>query len=154
MTLREAIVKAETYCAYQERAQHEVRLKLLSWGIDEDDAEGIIVQLITTNFLSEERFALAFASGKFNIKRWGRRKIAYALRMKKVSEPCIKIALEKIDDTAYWNVMETLALKKMNELKGRHLQFYQKQQTVVRQLAQRGFEPEFVLEITAKLKEE
>lgn len=153
MTLKEAIAKAESYCAYQERAQHEVRLKLLAWGIDEDDAEGIIVQLITTNFLNEERFAVAFASGKFKIKRWGRKKIAYALRLKKVSEPCIKLALEQIDDAAYWEVMSTLAEKKMNDLKGRHLQYYQKQQTVVRQMAQRGFEPEFVLEITAKLKD-
>ena len=66
---RTALVKAEHYCAYQERAQQEIRDKLYEWGLWSDDVEGIISELIETNFLNEERFTQAYVSGKFRIKQ-------------------------------------------------------------------------------------
>ena len=67
--------KAEHYCAYQERSQQEVRDKLYEWGQYPDVVENIISGLITGNFLNEERFAKAYAIGKFRQKGWGRMKI-------------------------------------------------------------------------------
>jgi regulatory protein len=46
-TPHQAKLKAENYCAYQERAQQEVRDKLYEWGLHYDDVEQIISQLIT-----------------------------------------------------------------------------------------------------------
>jgi len=66
-----ALTKAEHYCAYQERSQQEVRNKLYEWGLWTDTVENIISQLITGNFLNEERFAKAYTCGKFNQKAWG-----------------------------------------------------------------------------------
>ncbi|HCU46507.1 MAG TPA: RecX family transcriptional regulator, partial [Sphingobacterium sp.] len=36
-TPKQALLKAESYCAYQERAQQEVRDKLYDWGLHEED---------------------------------------------------------------------------------------------------------------------
>ena len=81
-----AYVKAEHYCAYQERSQQEVRDKLYEWGLWPDAVENIISELISNNFLNEERFAKAYAQGKFNQKGWGRIKIKQALKLKKVPD--------------------------------------------------------------------
>jgi regulatory protein len=89
--------KAEKYCVYQERAQQEVREKLYTLGLHQRDVENIISELIGTNFLNEERFANAYALGKFRQKGWGKIKIKQALKLKRVPETLIKKALLQID---------------------------------------------------------
>ncbi|MGY0037761.1 regulatory protein RecX [Pedobacter sp. NJ-S-72] len=95
---RSALVKAESYCAYQERAQQEVRNKLYDWGLRHDDVEEVITELILNNFLNEERFANAYVSGKFNIKKWGKIKIKQGLKLKKIPEKMITKALTRSID--------------------------------------------------------
>ena len=73
------LLKAENYCAYQERSTYEVKNKLLQWGVSKQDIEEIISHLIEKNFLNEIRFAQAYAHEKFHINGWGRYKIKYAL---------------------------------------------------------------------------
>jgi len=92
-----ALLKAERYCVYQERAQQEVREKLYSWGLYQRDIENIIAELISNNFLNEERFANAYALGKFRQKGWGKIKIKQGLKLKRVPENLIKKALQQID---------------------------------------------------------
>src|SRR6478736_6052282 len=96
-----ALTKAEHYCAYQERAQQEVRDKLYEWGLWTDAVENIISQLITTNYLNEERFAKAYTQGKFKQKARGRIKIKQGLNLKKVPDVLIKKALQTIDADDY-----------------------------------------------------
>src|SRR5438067_9022708 len=91
-----ALAKAEHYCAYQERSQQEVRDKLYEWGLHSNDVENVIIELIAANFLNEERFANAYACGKFNQKAWGKNKIKQGLKFKKVSDALIKKALNNI----------------------------------------------------------
>jgi len=106
-----ALAKAEHFCAYQERAQQEVRDKLYDWGLWPDAVENIIVKLIGANFLNEERFAKAYAQGKFKQKGWGRIKIKQGLKFKKVPDILIKKALHTIDGDNYI-AMLTKALNK------------------------------------------
>lgn len=105
-TPRQAKLKAESYCAYQERAQQEVRDKLYSWGIHQEDVENIIAALIEDNFLNEERFAKAYVLGKFRMKGWGKIKIKLQLKAKRVSDPLIRIALREINDDDYQKKIE------------------------------------------------
>ncbi|MGJ1433609.1 regulatory protein RecX [Sphingobacterium spiritivorum] len=117
LTAPQAKLKAESYCAYQERAQQEVRDKLYDWGLHQEDVENIIVELISDNFLNEERFALAYASGKFRMKGWGKIKIKQGLTFKKVSPPLIKQALASIDYDEYLSRLANILQKKAASLK-------------------------------------
>jgi regulatory protein len=108
-----ALMKAEHYCAYQERAQQEIRNKLYEWGLWSADVEEIISELITTNFLNEERFALAYVSGKFNIKKWGKIKIKQGLKLRKVPDKMIAKALNSIDYDDYLQTVLQAAEKKL-----------------------------------------
>jgi regulatory protein len=135
----QAIQRIRHYCAYQERAQQEVRDKLYELGMTMDEVEEIMSDLIAENFLNEERFATQFAGGHFRIKGWGKVKIQHALQQKRVSSYNIKIGLKAIDEDAYLKTLETLATKKWNSLKGeRGLSRMAKTQAF---LHQRGFEP-------------
>jgi len=97
----EAKAKIEALCAYQERCQFEIDQKLISWGFNEEDSSALIVDLIKNRFLDEERFASAFVSGKFRIKRWGRIKIKAHLKQKRISVYSNDKALKEIDPDEY-----------------------------------------------------
>jgi regulatory protein len=113
----EALEKAKSYCAYQERCHKEISDKLYSWKLNADEINYIIDHLLQENYLNEERFAIAFAGGKFRIKHWGRKKIVKKLKEKRVSEYCIKKALEEIDDKEYIITLHRLIEKKHGSLK-------------------------------------
>ena len=115
-----ALKKAEHYCAYQERSQQEVRDKLYEWGLWTDAVENIISQLIGDNFLNEERFAKAYAKGKFNQKGWGRIKIKQGLKFKKVPDVLIKKALATINGDEYLQVLQKTIAKKAKLLNEKH----------------------------------
>jgi len=135
----QAIQRIRHYCAYQERAQQEVRDKLYELGMTMDEVEEIMSDLIAENFLNEERFATQFAGGHFRIKGWGKVKIQHALQQKRVSSYNIKIGLKAIDEDDYMKTLQDLASKKWNSLKGeRGLSRMAKTQAF---LHQRGFEP-------------
>ncbi len=145
----QAITSIKRFCAYQERAQQEVRDKLYEYGMSKDEVEEILSNLISENFLNEERFAVQFAGGHFRIKGWGKVKITHALKQKRVSAYNIKKALQSIDLDAYEKTLEALANKKWNSLKGeRGLSKMAKTQAF---LYQRGFEPQLIQPILQKL---
>lgn len=115
-TYAEARVKIESYCVYQERSQQEVRDKLYKFNLSTQDVENLIAYLIEENFINELRFARAYVSGKFRIKKWGRRKIMQGLKLKGVPEPLIKKAFSEIIEEEYLDVLKELIDKKRTEL--------------------------------------
>src|SRR3954465_2891428 len=106
------------YCKYQERCHSEVRNKLYELGCNKTDMEKHLTKLIEKDALNEERFARAFAGGKFRMKQWGREKIKQQLKLRKISDYCIKKAMTEINSTDYENTLNKLAFKKTNEIKG------------------------------------
>jgi regulatory protein len=149
-TKEEALQKIKHYAAYQERCHSEVKEKLYSYSLRKAEVEDLISTLITENYLNEERFAIHYASGKFNIKQWGRNKIKYELQQKKVSTYCIKKAIAAIDEEQYTSTLKKLAEKKWSSLKGeQHLMRHAKTQTY---LMQKGYEPTLIQTVIAELK--
>src|SRR5690554_76738 len=144
-TALQAQKKAESYCAYQERSQQEVRDKLYSWGVYPNEVENVISELVITNFINEERFALAYVSGKFNMNRWGRIKIRQGLKMKGISERMIKEALNSIDLDEYLGQLTLLLEKKAAVLAERDA--YKRKTKLASFALGRGFESHFIFDI-------
>lgn len=144
----QALEKIRHYCAYQERSHQETRKKLYDCGLYTSDVENIISQLITDGFLNEERYAKAFAGGKFRIKKWGKLKIGHDLELKGVNKNCLKIALKEIGEQEYLATLHEVIEKKFTMLKEENL--FIKKDKVAKYAIQRGFEPELVWK---KLKE-
>ncbi|MCS3553763.1 MULTISPECIES: regulatory protein RecX [Sphingobacterium] len=141
-TPKQALLKAASYCAYQERAQQEVRDKLYEWGLHHEDVEEIISQLISDNFLNEERFAIAYTLGKLRIKSWGKIKIKQSLKLKRVSDPLIKIAFSKIDLDEYEDKLHDLLDKKQLSLKDKDA--YILKNKLFQYALSRGFESDLI----------
>jgi regulatory protein len=142
LTKEQALQKLKHFCAYQERCHTEVKEKLYNLGVWKKDHDEIIATLIEQNYLNEERFAIAFAGGKFRIKQWGRVKIKYELKQKLVSEYSIKKALKQIDEEEYQKVLEKLAKEKYAELKNE--QYLIRKKKTIDYLLQKGFEGELI----------
>lgn len=145
LTPGQAKSKAEAYCAYQERAQQEVRDKLYHWGLHREDVEQAISDLITDGFLNEERFAMAYASGKFRMNGWGRHKIKQGLGQKAVSAPLIRAALGSLDEQEYREKLLHLLQAKARLEKEKHP--YNRKNKLVRYALGKGYESELILEL-------
>lgn len=141
----QALTRAQLSCSYQERCQQEMRDKLYEWGLYSDAVENIIVHLITDNFLNEERFAKAYAGGKFRIKKWGKIKIKIELKKRKISEYCIKKAMEEISDKDYTTTIKQLIAKKSKEIKGGKLRI--RNYKIAQFIASKGFEQSLIWDV-------
>jgi regulatory protein len=98
----------------------EVEEKLAEWGLFGTDAGELMIKLSEQNYLNEERFAKAFAGGKFRLKKWGRIKIRLALKQRKISDYCITAAMKEIDEGIYMQTLEKLATEKWDSLKDKN----------------------------------
>ena len=151
LTPNQALTKAQLSCAYQERCQQEMRDKLYEWGLYSNDVENIIANLITDNYLNEERFAKAYAGGKFRIKKWGRIKIKIELKKRKISDYCIKKGMQEIDDKDYIKTLKELIAKKSKDIKGGKLQV--RNYKIAQYAASRGFESDLIWEVIKELED-
>ena len=149
LTPAQALIKAQLSCAYQERCHQEMRIKLYEWGLYSDAVENILANLITDNFLNEERFAKAYAGGKFRIKKWGKIKIRIELKKRKLSDHCIKKGILEITDTDYIKTLKQIITKKSKEIKSGNIQM--RNYKIAQYAASRGFEQDLIWDI---LKEE
>ena len=138
----QALLKAQKYCAYQERSHKEVRDKLYSYGLYKNDVEEILTQLITSGFLNEERFAKAFAGGKFRMKKWGRRKIEQELQLRGVSKRCIQLGLKEIEESDYRKILAELIRKKDSMVNESDV--FKKRNKIAQYAIGKGFESDLV----------
>lgn len=139
--MKMAKVKAGNYCAYQERTQQEVRDRLFKLGLYGDEVEEVLTELITENYVNEERFAKTFASGKFHLKHWGKVKISYELKHRNISSYCIDMALKEISNDEYEKIIVKLIEQKLRQMSGVE---YMVKNKIVRHLIGKGFESELV----------
>ena len=142
--MKEAKIKAGKYCAYQERTQQEVRDKLYALGLHQDEVEEVLTELITEDYVNEERFAIAYAGGKFRMNKWGRKKIEYALKQKKISDYCIARGVTEIDEKEYKQTIYSIIDKKSGS---DQILDYQEKARLAKHIIGKGFEPDLVWSI-------
>lgn len=140
LTPDDALAKLEHFCAYRERCPKEVRAKLADLGMRGAEAEQIFTVLQGDGFFNEERFALAFAGGKFRINHWGRVRIRLELRMREIAPHLIQQALDSIDEEEYVKLLKQLADKKRRQYESDD---HAREKTAA-SLIRVGFEPEMV----------
>ena len=151
-SIKEAIIKIEHYCAYQERCHEEVVSKLWEMKLDANERDEVIAHLIDQNFLNEERFARSFARGKHRIKHWGRIRITNELKARKINQTLIKIALKEITDEEYFETFENLSLKNWESI--RETNALKKRKKFCDYMLRRGFESSLVYEKVKELESE
>lgn len=140
----DALARIYRYCAYQERSHHEVKQKLFDLGLRTSDVDELTARLISEGFLNEERFAKAFAGGKFRMKKWGRLKIKNELEQQGLTKKCIERGMKEIDAADYRKTLKELVRKKAATVEDENP--YRKKDKIARFVIGKGFEPELVWE--------
>jgi regulatory protein len=142
LTKEQVLQKLRFYCRYQQRCQSEIKEKLFELGINKRDHDEIMNELIKENCVNDERFALAFASGRFKLKQWGRKKIRQGLKEKRVSDEIAQKALDQINKKEYEAILDKLARERYSALK--HEQHFVRKKKTMDYLMQKGYEIDLV----------
>ena len=145
-SLAQLCAKAEAYCAAAEHCVWEVRQKLLQWKATSEQVEDILAHLQTAHFIDEQRYCHAFVHDKLLYQGWGRIKIRVQLQAKNLSSKNIEQALQEIDNTEYYHILDRVIASKQRTIKTNDPQAREK---MIRFLMQRGFTYE---EISLKIK--
>jgi regulatory protein len=150
ISLREATLKLEHYCAYQERCHQEVISKLYDYGLNQNDRDEVIASLISNNYLNEERFACSFARGKHRIKSWGKIRIVNELKFKHISSRNITTALKEISEDEYFETFEKLSERIWESITEKNLT--KKRKKFCDYLLRKGFESDLVYQKVKELE--
>jgi len=151
---RHLLQKAAAYCAYQERTQDEVRKRLKKWGVEEnEEADELIAELVTLNYLSEERFATTYAGSKFRQKKWGKRRIKQELSRRGLTEYNINQGMNQIGDAAYEETLRDLLKKKLASLERTESDSRKRKQKLVSYALSKGYENELIWKVLGELVE-
>lgn len=141
----EVRIKLESWCGYRDRCTSEILLKIQSFSLSEKEVSHLTDHLKDMRFLDDERFSVSFVSGKFRIKRWGRKKIYLHLLQKKIGKELIANALSQIDDEEYMKTIDYW-LEKKSALLNKEKDAWKKQQKILQFVASKGFEIDLILD--------
>jgi regulatory protein len=119
---------------------------LYDLGCTTPEVEQHIATLIDAGMLNEERFARAYARGKFRMLGWGREKIRQQLKLKKISDYCIKKAFLEINEEEYAVKLNKFAFKKWYEVK-KERSVQTRKKKVYTYLVQKGYERDMVMDV-------
>lgn len=141
--------RAAALCAKSEHCISDIRKKLYTWHLEEEEHNKVIDKLIKGKFIDEIRYANAFAREKFIYNKWGTQKITYTLMMKGIPHEIIEQAIEKnIDSEQMENQLTALLNSKIKHIKAKTSQEYK--QKLMRFGASRGYTME---QITKAIKD-
>ena len=140
---RVILEKMRSYCMYQERCIQEVKKKLSHLQVVPKTKLKIINHLIDDDYLNEVRFATSFIQGKLRIKKWGRIKLNYELKMRGVKKFIIDEEINKISKRDYYDYFNEFSINKIKTLKGSK---EQKKRSFINYFTYRGWENNLIYE--------
>jgi regulatory protein len=137
--------RAMALCSRREYCPEDIRAKMETWGLGENDSGKVIEILLKENFLNENRYAEAFVKDKFHYNKWGKVKIAAHLKMKKLSAAIIRSALGCIDDELYRKTLCDLIASRRRNVKAKNQ--YDLKGKLLRYGLSKGFESSILYDI-------
>ncbi len=149
ITEKLALVKAQNLCANQEKCKSDIRKKLFNWKLPPKDHERILTQLEENKFIDENRYAHYFVQDKLKFNKWGKIKIAYALKQKDIPEDTIQNALAEIIESEYDDILKNELLKKLKSIKD--TDEYTIKSKLIRFASSRGFESGKIFDMITKI---
>lgn len=144
LTPDQVLDKMAKYCAYQERCVKEVRDKLKTFDIAEEDKTKILDYLLDNRFANDERYAKAFVRGKVNQSGWGINKIRFHLIQKGIDKDIIDEALVQTDEEVYRQRLIEILKTKAKTVKADS--DFEKKRKLAAYAMQKGFEGSLVWE--------
>ena len=117
--LKKVLSRLEAQCSKREYCSSDMLSKALkALDSDAEAASELVSALVKDGFVSDLRYATAFARDKSSLTGWGPIKIRYALSAKKIDRETIDAALSDTDSEKAQEKLEKLILAKKKTLEG------------------------------------
>ena len=149
LTPDQVLDKMAKYCSYQERCVKDVRDKLKTFDIPEEEKKKILDYLLENRFVNDERFAKSFVRGKVNQSGWGMNKIRFHLMQKGIDKELIDEALRQTDEEVYRQRLIDILKTKSKTIKADS--DFEKKRKLAAYAMQKGFEGKLVWEVLKDL---
>ena len=117
---KQALTKISAICSRSEKCAFDIVQKLKSWELSDEEISKAFKFLIEEKYLDNSRFATSFVRDKFRFNKWGKVKIAYMLRQKRIAENLIFNALDEISETSYHDTITALLKAKARSIKDKN----------------------------------
>ena len=144
----EALSRLRYLCSKSEKCVQDLRDKLKSWNYN-GNPEKIIDLLKEDNFIDEQRFCEAYVRDKIKFSGWGKIKVRYYLKSKRIPENLIDNVLKQISEVEYKDILIKELKKKSKSIKEHDK--YKHKQKLLNFAAQRGYETDFIYNIVDKI---
>ncbi|MDR1003703.1 MAG: RecX family transcriptional regulator [Prevotellaceae bacterium] len=134
----EAFSKLAESCATTEYCRADIAEKIVRWGLPYETVNNILSRLEAAHYVDEERYCRAFIHDKIYFAKWGKRKIAQALRLKKISPFISNRLLNEVDEMDYLMTLGKLLVSKQKSVHA--ASNYERDGKLVRFALSRGYE--------------
>jgi regulatory protein len=146
---RQVLSRLSILCSKSEKCKADIIPILESADLNGEEIENALDYLVKERFIDEERYANNFVHDKFYLNKWGKYKIAYLLRLKKIPEEIISLSLSQISEEDYSKTLRSLLSTKVKFVRGAS-KLEQKSKLII--FAQgRGFERDLASRLADKI---
>ena len=149
LTPDQVLDKMAKYCAYQERCVKDVKDKLKTFDIPQEEKTKILDYLLDNRFVNDERFAKIFVQSKSNQNDWGTNKIRYHLIQKGIAKDIIDEVLGQTDEEVYRQRLIEILKTKAKTVKAANV--FEKKRKLAAYAMQKGFEGALVWDVLKEI---
>ena len=136
---KEALNRMARFCSAAEHCRAEIEEKLRKWSLPNETINRIITTLEQEQYVDEARFCRAFIRDKYRFDKWGKMKIAQALKLKHIPETTYRPLMdEAVDSEEYRSILRSLLNAKRRSLHTEN--DYELKGKLIRYALGRGFE--------------
>ena len=108
ITEKEALLRLSSLCSQAEHCAYEMTEKMARWELSDEEQARVMEYLVSNKFVDDERFARVFVLDKIRYNKWGRRKVAQALWMKRIDADISRRVLDAVSPDEYLAVLRPL----------------------------------------------
>lgn len=112
-----ALSAMERLCSVREYCETDIRKKLEKFDLSGQERDMLVEELKKNGFLSDARYAVAFVRDRVRFRGWGRNKIIFMLRSKKIEQSVIDLAIKEYPENSGSGYLKELLLKKSRTIR-------------------------------------
>lgn len=145
---KDALAAMQRRCATREYCNSDIVRLCSRFNLSAQESEAIIEALQRDSFLSETRYANAYAREKSSLNGWGRDKITWSLKSKGIPQDTITAAISQIDKSSEEERLFSILENKIRHTNGEPKELKVK---LIRFALSRGFPYEVVIPLVNKI---
>lgn len=149
-TAAEALQSLMRLTARAEKSSGDALRLMRTWGVPEDERQGVLDRLLAQRFIDDRRYAEAYVREKSQLSGWGARKIAMQLRQKGIDKSVISEMLATLDGDSTRQRLKERLERKLRSVKA--TTEYDLRGKLLRHALSAGYDYDLVVDVIDELR--